>query len=140
MNDWLIYALGAAFFAGITAVLGKVGVENINSNLATFIRTVVIIVVSGVLITARSEWQRIDKLSLKTLIFLVLSGIATGFSWLCYYKALKLGPVSKVAPVDKLSIVFAILLSVIFLGESLSWQVLLGGTCIMAGSLIIILA
>ncbi|MBC7539438.1 MAG: EamA family transporter [Bacteriovorax sp.] len=140
MNNWLIYAIGSAFFAGLTAILGKVGVKDINSNFATFIRTIVIMVVSSLVITMRSEWEGFDKLHSRTLMFLVFSGIATGLSWLCYYKALQLGPVSKVAPIDKLSVVFAIILAVVFLGESLSWQVLTGGLLIVAGSLVIVFA
>lgn len=140
MNNWLIYAIGSAFFAGLTAILGKVGVKDINSNFATFIRTIVIMLVSAILITTRSEWERVDKLHSRTLIFLVLSGIATGLSWLCYYRALQLGPVSKVAPIDKLSVAFAIFLSFVFLGESLSWQIMTGGALIVAGSLVIVFA
>lgn len=139
MNNWLVFAIGSAFFAGLTAFLGKIGVKDINSNLATFIRTIVIMVVSAFIITMRSEWERIDRLHSRTLIFLVLSGIATGLSWLCYYRALQLGPVSKVAPIDKLSVVFAIILAFVFLGENLSWQVLTGGALIVTGSLIILL-
>ena len=140
MNNWLIFAIGSAFFAGVTAILGKVGVKDINSNLATFVRTIVILIVSALIVTMRSEWERVDKLHSRTLIFLVFSGIATGLSWLCYYKALQLGPVSKVAPIDKLSVVFAIILSFVFLGESLTWQVLTGGVLIVTGSLVIAFA
>lgn len=140
MNNWLIFAIGSAFFAGVTAILGKVGVKDINSNLATFVRTIVILIVSALIVTMRSEWERVDKLHSRTLIFLIFSGIATGLSWLCYYKALQLGPVSKVAPIDKLSVVFAIILSFVFLGESLTWQVLTGGVLIVTGSLVIAFA
>jgi len=139
MNSWQIYALGSALFAGLTAILGKIGVKDINSNLATFIRTIVILIFSFLLVTMRSEWHRIDKLSTKTLVFLILSGLATGLSWLCYYRALQLGPVSKVAPVDKLSIVFAMILAFVILKEAASWQIITGGTLIVIGSLIILL-
>ena len=140
MNHWIVYALGSAIFAALTAILGKVGVEGVSSNFATFIRTVAILVVSGLLVSARSEWQPLSKLSSKTLIFLTLSGIATGFSWLCYYRALQLGPVSRVAPVDKLSVAFAMILAFFFLGETISWQTFLGGALIVSGSLVIVFA
>jgi transporter family protein len=140
MNTWQLYALGSAFFAGLTAILGKVGVQGINSNLATFIRTVVILGITAILISARSEWSERDGFNPRTLTFLVLSGIATGLSWLCYYRALQLGPASKVAPVDKLSVVFAILLAVVFLGEKLSLQTLVGGVLIVSGSLVLAFA
>lgn len=138
-SSWFIFALGSAFFAGLTALLGKLGVENVNSNMATFIRTIVILVVSGLIISMNSEWQRIDKLPSRTLLFLIFSGIATGLSWLCYYRALQLGHVAQVASVDKLSVAFAIFLSAIILGETLSWQSILGCILIVSGSIVIAL-
>ena len=140
MNTWQVYALGSAFFAGLTAVLGKIGVQGINSNLATFIRTGVILVFTALLISIKAEWSMREAISTRTFVFLILSGIATGLSWLCYYRALQLGPASQVAPVDKLSVVFAILLAGLFLGEKLSLQTLLGGALIVSGSLVLILA
>ena len=140
MNAWIIFALGSAFFAGLTALFGKMGVKDINSDFATFIRTIVILVVSALIVTMRTEWNNFDKLTSRTLIFLILSGAATGLSWICYYKALQLGPVSKVAPIDKLSVVFAILLAAVFLKETVSWQVMTGGALIVAGSLVILFA
>jgi len=140
MNSWQIYALGSAFFAGLTAILGKVGVQGINSNLATFIRTIVILVVTAILISVRSEWQRLEGTSSRTILFLVLSGIATGLSWLCYYRALQMGPASKVAPVDKLSVAFAIVLAIVFLGEKLTLKTALGGLLVVAGSLVLALS
>ena len=134
--NWQIFALGSAFFAGLTAILGKVGVQGINSNLATLIRTVVIFVLTVVFVTSRDEWQS-TGLNVKSVSFLILSGIATGLSWLCYYRALQLGPASKVAPVDKLSVLFAIVLAIVFLGEDLSWKVAIGGGLIAAGSLVL---
>ena len=134
---WEWWALGSAFFAGLTALFGKIGVAGINSNLATLIRTVVVLLAAAALVALRDEWQRPATIVARTWVFLVLSGIATGLSWLCYYRALQLGPVSRVAPVDKLSVVFAILLGVLVLGESLSWQTLLGGILIVAGSLVL---
>ncbi len=139
LPKWLIYALASAFFASLTAIFGKIGVSHINSNLATFIRTIIILLVSALIITTRSEWQKISFKSNWDLIFLGLSGIATGFSWLCYYRALQLGPASKVAPIDKLSVAITIFLSFLVLNEQISWSSILGGALIIAGSLIIVL-
>lgn len=138
-NNWIIYALGSAFFAALTAIFGKIGVAGLNSNLATLIRTLVILAMIAAIVAARSEWQKLDMISARNWIFLVLSGVATGLSWLCYYRALQLGPVSKVASIDKLSVAIAIVLGVIILGEKLSWSVALGGGLIVAGSIVIIL-
>lgn len=137
MKPWLLFALGSAFFAGLTAILGKVGVEGLNSNLATLIRTVVIFAVTAALVSLRKEWVAPASLAAKPVTFLVLSGIATGLSWLCYYRALQLAPASLVAPIDKLSVAFAIALGVVVLGEPFTWQVALGGTLIVAGALVI---
>lgn len=135
---WVPFALGSAFFAALTAVFGKLGVTGLNSNLATLIRTVVIIVVTAGIVSWRGEWQKPDSIPPSGWLFLILSGVATGLSWLCYYRALQLGPVSKVAPVDKLSVALAILMGAVFLAEHLTWQVLLGGGLIVAGSIVII--
>jgi bacterial/archaeal transporter family protein len=137
-KSWVLFALGSAFFAGLTALLGKLGVADINSNMATLIRVVVIFVVTAALVASRDEWQRLDTITTRTWVFLVLSGIATGLSWLCYYRALQLGPVSRVAPIDKLSVVIAIILGVLVAGETLSWPVALGGGLIVAGSIVMI--
>src|ERR1700723_1192923 len=99
-TDWRLFAVGSAFFAALTAIFGKVGVSEINSDLATFLRTVVILLVAALLISARHEWQRPDSLSTKGVLFLVLSGGATGLSWVCFYRALQTGPASRGAPVD----------------------------------------
>jgi transporter family protein len=136
--NWVWYALGSAFFAALTVLFGKIGVANINSNFATFIRTAVILIVAAAIISFRDEWQKPQNIGASTWLFLVLSGIATGLSWLCYYRALQLGPVSKVAPVDKLSVALAILFGLVFLGEKLTWPVALGGSLIVAGSIVII--
>lgn len=138
-ESWVVYALGSAFFAALTAVFGKIGVTGLNSNLATLIRTVVILVVITSIVFLRNEWQKLDLVSTRSWIFLVLSGIATGLSWLSYYRALQLGPASKVAPIDKLSVALVIVLSVIFLGEQLTWAVALGGILILAGTIVIIM-
>jgi bacterial/archaeal transporter family protein len=135
--DWRIFAIGSAFFAALTAIFGKVGVSEMNSDLATFLRTIVILLVTALLIWARHEWQRPDTLSAKGVLFLVLSGIATGLSWLCYYRALQLAPASRVAPIDKLSVVFVVILATLFLQERLSWKVALGTALITAGAVII---
>jgi transporter family protein len=134
-SSWQVFALGSAFFAGLTAILGKVGVAQINSNLATLIRTVVILAVTAAIVTWRSEWEPWHKLSPRSVVFLCLSGLATGLSWLCYYRALQLGPASRVAPLDKLSLAFVIVLAWLFLGEPLTWKVLVGGTLVVAGAL-----
>jgi bacterial/archaeal transporter family protein len=137
--DWRVFALGSAFFAALTAIFGKVGVSEINSDLATFLRTVVILLVAALLISARHEWQRPDSLSTKGVLFLVLSGVATGLSWLCYYRALQIGPASRVAPIDKLSVIIVVLFAVSFLGEPLTWKVGLGGLLITAGAVLMAL-
>lgn len=137
-ENWVLFALGSAFFAGLTAVFGKIGVAGINSNLATLIRTVVILLVTAAILWLRDEWRPTAPISATTWLFLVLSGIATGLSWLCYYRALQIGPVTRVAPIDKLSVVFAILLGVLFVGEKLTLPVVIGGLMIVAGSIVMI--
>jgi len=139
-QSWLLFALGSAFFAALTALFGKLGVAGINSNLATFIRTLVILVVTAGILSLRGEWARPAGLPWHSWMFLVLSGIATGLSWLCYYRALQLGPVSKVAPIDKLSVAIVIVLGLVFLGEKPSLPLLLGGGLIVAGAVVIALA
>lgn len=139
MSDWKLFALGSAFFAGLTALLGKVGVQGLNSNLATFIRTAVVIIFLFLLLSIRGEWANFLEVSRKSLVFLVLSALATGLSWICYYRALQTGPASLVAPIDKLSVVFAVLLSVLFLAERPGFYQWLGIGLITSGTLIIIL-
>ncbi|HEY0799630.1 MAG TPA: EamA family transporter [Steroidobacteraceae bacterium] len=131
--DWRVFALGSAFFAALTAIFGKVGVSEINSDLATFYRTVIILGVSALLVSARQEWQAPGTLSSKGLVFLVLSGIATGLSWLCYFRALQMAPASRVAPIDKFSVVLVVLFAVLFLGERLTWKVAMGAILIASG-------
>jgi transporter family protein len=138
MFDWKIFALGSALFAGMTAVLAKIGVKNIPSNLATLIRTIVIVVFLSVLVGIRKEWKNPFLLNRQSLIFLVLSGVTTGLSWLCYYRALQTGPASLVAPIDKLSVIFAVILSVLFLGEHLNVYEWIGASLITTGAIIII--
>jgi len=135
---WEFFALLSAFFAGLTAFLGKMGVMSVNSNLATFIRTVVILIMTACILSFRHQWQWPQGAAMKAWVFLVLSGVATGLSWLCYYRALSLGPVSKVAPIDKLSVAFAIILGIMFLGENFTWQIALGAGLIITGAIVII--
>ncbi|MBN6064258.1 EamA family transporter [Aggregatibacter actinomycetemcomitans] len=135
--NWVWFAIGSAFFAGLTAILGKLGVEGLNSNLATFIRTVVILFVIVAIISMRNEWQLPQHITTKPVIFLVLSGVATGLSWLCYYRALQLAPASWVAPIDKLSVVIAIVLGVTILGEPVSMKLLIGAGLILSGVLVL---
>jgi transporter family protein len=136
---WWIYALLSAFFAALTAIFAKIGVKDVNSDLATAIRTVVILVVAWGIAIARGSTNGIMGISRHTLLFLVLSGLATGMSWIFYFKALQLGKASQVAPVDKLSVALVIILSVIFLGEALTWQTAVGGALIICGTLVLIL-
>jgi len=118
--SWMVWALLSAAFAALTAIFAKVGVEHINSDLATFIRTVVILVVLAGILLGRGLWQPLASIAGKTYLFLTLSGLATGASWLCYFRALQLGEAARVAPVDKLSVVLVALFGVLFLGEQLT--------------------
>ena len=137
INNWLFWSLLSAFFAGATAILAKVGVEGINSNLATAIRTTVVLLIIWLILAAARTPVSFATISKRTWIFLTLSGLATGLSWVCYFRALQLGMASKVAPIDKLSVVFAIILAVIFLHEQLSWQQWVGGLLIVGGAVIL---
>jgi len=134
---WVVWALLSAVFAGITAILAKVGVENVDSSLATAIRTTVILVMTWAIAFATVPAGALTLPGRRTLIFLTLSGLATGLSWLCYFKALQLGEASRVAPIDKLSVVFVIVLAAVFLRERLTWHQVVGGTLIVAGAMII---
>jgi len=134
---WLGWALLSAFFAGITAILAKVGVENISSHMATAVRTTVVLVFTWAIAFALAPAGALGAFSRRTWVFLILSGIATGLSWLCYFRALQLGEASRVAPIDKLSVVFAIVLAAVFLHERLNWHHLVGGSLIVAGALVI---
>ncbi|MEY8760228.1 EamA family transporter [Chryseobacterium tongliaoense] len=133
---WFYYALLSALFAAFTAIFAKIGVSNINSNLATGIRTVIILVMVWSIVLIKGEGQEIGSLSKINIIFLVLSGIATGLSWLFYFKALQIGNVSQVASVDKLSVAIAIILSVIFFKESLTLKTVIGALLIISGTLV----
>jgi transporter family protein len=136
--SWLPYALLSAVFAAATAILAKLGVEGVPATLATAIRTLVILVFAWSIAFAKGEHHALSGLSKKALLFLVLSGVATGLSWLAYFRALQLGPASRVAPVDKLSLAMTIVLAVLVLGEPLTWRVALGAALIVAGALLTI--
>ena len=135
---WKYYALLSALFAGMTAVLAKIGIKGVPSNVATAVRTLVILFVAFGIIIATGEIRDIRSIGRRSLLFLELSGIATGLSWIMYFKALELGPVSKVAPIDKLSVAVAIGLSVIFLNETVDWKTLAGAGLIIAGTIVLI--
>lgn len=135
---WWHYALLSALFAALTAVLAKIGLHGVDSNLATAIRTVVILVLAWAIVGLRGSLPDLTALTRTHLLFLGLSGLATGLSWLCYFKALHLGTVSQVAAVDKLSVALVMGLSVVFLGEQLSWQTWLGAGLIGAGTVVLI--
>jgi bacterial/archaeal transporter family protein len=132
--DWKAYAALSALFAALTAIFGKLGVSEINSDLATFLRTIVVLGVSAVIISLRGAWQNPANLAPKGITFLILSGVATGLSWLCYYRALQSGPVSRVAPIDKLSVVFVVIFAAVFLSERMTWKVGLGAIFVSAGA------
>lgn len=136
---WKYYAVLAAVFAALTAILAKIGVRNVDSNLATAIRTAVILVITWGVVFVSGAGGRIRTVSGYSLLFLVLSGISTGLSWLFYFKALQSGPASKVAPIDKLSVAITILLGILILHERADWQVIAGGVLILAGSLVLLL-
>ena len=134
---WLTWALLSAFFAALTAILAKVGVEGVDANVATAVRTSVVVVFTWLLAYISRQPGSFGKFGGKTWLFLALSGIATGLSWLCYFHALQVGPASRVAPIDKLSVVLVILFSAIFLGEPLTGSKVTGGLLIAAGAIVI---
>jgi transporter family protein len=136
---WFIFALLSAVFAALTSILAKVGIEGVNSNLATAVRTVVVVVLAWGMVFLTHTQSGLSAISKKSWIFLVLSGLATGASWLCYYRALQIGEASKVVPVDKLSVVITLILAFIFLHEQFTVRSLLGCVLIGAGTLIMVL-
>ena len=138
-QNWQAWALASAVFAALTALFGKLGVSKMNSDLATFIRTVVILVLAAAIVTARKEWVRPQSMPMSAIVFLVLSGLATGMSWLCYYRALQIGDASRVAPIDKLSVVLVVILAALFLGEKITWQVGAGVALITIGAILVAL-
>lgn len=136
---WWIYALLSALFAALTAIFAKIGIKGVDTDLATAIRTVVILILAWGIAIFRGGASTISTLSKQNIVFLILSGIATGLSWIFYFKALQIGKVSQVAPVDKMSVAIAIILAVIFLGEPLTIKTAIGALLIISGSLVLIL-
>ena len=136
---WIIYAICSAIFAALTSILAKVGIEGVNSNLATAIRTIVVLVLAWGIVFLTGAQHGIKDISQKSLLFLILSGAATGLSWLCYYKAIQIGQVSKVAPIDKFSVVITMVLAFVFLQEKVNAKALIGGILITAGTFVMIL-
>lgn len=136
---WFLFALLSAVFAALTSILAKIGIEGVNSNLATAIRTVVVVVMSWGMVFLTNAQNGITEISKKSWIFLILSGLATGASWLCYYRALQMGEASKVVPIDKLSVVITLILAFIFLHEEFTTKSLIGCLLIGAGTLLMVL-
>lgn len=136
---WVLFAILSSIFAALTSILAKVGIEGVNSNLATAIRTVVVVAMAWMMVFITNAQSGIGDLSKKNWIFLILSGLATGASWLCYYKALQLGEASKVVPIDKLSVVITLILAFIFLHEEFTVKSIIGCVLIAAGTLVMVL-
>ncbi len=136
---WLLFAVGSAVFAALTSILAKVGIDGVNSNLATAIRTVVVLVMAWGIVFLTGGQSGISAISKKSWLFLILSGLATGASWLCYYKAIQLGSVSKVVPIDKLSVVITLIFAFVFLHEEFTIKSAVGAILITAGTLIMVL-
>jgi transporter family protein len=139
LGSWQFWAAGSALFAALTAIFGKIGVADIDSNLATLIRTVFIVGLLALIVTFAQAWQPLNTISRRSWVFLLLSGLATGASWLCYYHALKLGPASGVAPIDKMSIVLVAILGVALLGEKVSLQNWVGIVMMAGGAVLVAL-
>jgi bacterial/archaeal transporter family protein len=135
--SWVFWALLSAGFAALTAIFAKIGIENVNSDFATFVRTAVILLIAGLIVVATGNWQQPSGVSSKTWVFLVLSGAATGASWICYFRALKFGDAARVAPIDKLSVVFVAVFAVLILGERLSLPNWLGVILIACGAVLV---
>jgi bacterial/archaeal transporter family protein len=134
LSAWQFWALLSASFAALTAIFAKVGIASINSDFATFIRTIVILGTLAIIVSATNQWQPLNQISTKSWAFLILSGLATGASWICYFRALQLGEAAKVQPIDKMSVVFVAIFSVIFLGEDLTVLHWLGIALVAAGA------
>jgi transporter family protein len=135
---WIIFALLSAFFAALTSILAKIGIQDINSNLATAIRTIVVLVMAWIIVFVTGKQNDIAHIGQKNLLFLILSGIATGLSWLCYYRALQIGEVSKVMPVDKFSLVIGMVMAFIILKETITAKTIIGGIFITIGTFVLI--
>jgi bacterial/archaeal transporter family protein len=137
LSSWQLWAVASAVFAALTAIFAKVGVENVNSDLATFIRTIVVVCVLALIVYATRQFQNPAEISGRTYLFLMLSGLGTGASWLCYFRALKLGNAAQVAPIDKLSVVLVAVFGVMFLGEKLTALNWLGVALVAAGAILV---
>lgn len=135
--SWQVWALLSAAFAALTAIFAKIGIENVNSDFATFIRTIVILLAAGLMVYVTGNWQSPATITPRTWLFLVLSGLATGASWICYFRSLKIGDAARVAPIDKLSVVFVAVFAVLFLGERLSLPNWLGVILIACGAVLV---
>jgi len=136
---WAVYAIGSAVFAALTSILAKIGIEGVNSNLATAIRTIVVLALAWGMVFITGAQSGIAVISKRSMLFLVLSGIATGLSWLCYFKAIQIGEVAKVVPIDKFSIVLTIILAFAVLGEPITSKAIIGGILITIGTFVMIL-
>jgi len=136
---WFIFAILSAIFAALTSILAKIGIEGVNSNLATAVRTIVVVLMAWLMVFITGSQNGLMDISKKSWIFLILSGLATGASWLCYYKALQIGEASKVIPIDKLSIVITVALAFLFLGEQITLKTLIGCSLIAVGTFLMIL-
>lgn len=136
---WIVFALLSAFFAALTSILAKIGIDNINSNLATAIRTIVVLIMAWGIVFFTGTHSEISNIQAKSWIFLILSGVATGLSWLFYYKALQLGQASKVVPIDKFSVVISMILAFIILKETVTIKTIIGGFLITLGTFVLIL-
>jgi len=136
---WVVFALLSAFFAALTSILAKIGIQNVNSNLATAIRTIVVLVMSWGIVFATGKHNEVLSIGQKSIVFLALSGIATGLSWLCYYRALQIGEASKVMPVDKFSLVIGMVMAFVILKETITAKTIIGGVLITIGTFVLIL-
>lgn len=136
---WILYALLSAFFAALTSILAKTGMKNVNSNVGTAVRTVVVLIMAWLIVFLTGKYKELPDITQRSWIFLILSGIATGLSWLCYFKALQIGDASKVVPVDKFSVVITMVLAFLFLGEPLNTKTIAGGVLITIGMLVLVL-
>ena len=136
---WALFAVLSAVFAALTSILAKIGIENVDSNLATAVRTVVVVAMSWLMVFITNAQSGLSNISKKSWIFLILSGLATGASWLCYYKAIQMGEVSKVVPIDKMSVVITLILAVVFLHEDFNAKSIIGAVLITVGTLVMVL-
>lgn len=136
---WLVFAILSSVFAALTSILAKVGIEGVGSNLATAIRTCVVVVMSWIMVFITNQQGGIAEISKRSWIFLILSGLATGLSWICYYRALQTGEASKVVPIDKMSVVLTLILAFVFLHESFTWKSIVGCILITAGTVFMVL-